>query len=585
MSILDTKDILPLPTEDKSWTRVSAGKAALTEANRHADIIHISLVGMTAIVIVLLFAIALPVFGREPVRQIWAFGVMILASLGGICVLYYLNLRVHQHVSMQARLTEVLVNSLGQGFLSFDIAGKCGGVYSQACIDLLETVPAGKNIAEVLKIPDAQKSDFKDWLEVLFLPNHALGFDDVVKFLPQMFPNSKGRHVSLMYRPIRDNNELLTHIVTIATDRTDEYEAQQNAQRQQNYAAMICCIFKERNQFLTTVTQIRKLIEHMNADVTQKELSGILRALHTLKAAVKHFHLDKLSDIFNKLEHDLREQQAASDDALGAFLKSQLIHVQTELMDVMKQVHDIVGQDYEGRGNMHEIEEAAVYNFVGELRKQKASQELITTYLASIAAVPIHDCFVPFERELTDLAEIMGKQLKPVRYTGSNPRVLTRPMQDFLLSLSHVCRNIIDHGIEPSVTRLSRGKDPLGQVSIHADLAYDNNHNNKWLHIIIGDDGGGIDPAAIRAKLSATDPQGDWRGDDDQTVIQKVFSWGFSTRDSVTDMSGRGVGLEAVKREVDLLGGTIKVYSEIQAGTKFDIKIPYSLDFQDNDLV
>ncbi len=201
---------------------------------------------MTAIVLTLLAAVALPVFGYKPVAQMLPFIIMTVASLGGIGGLYYLNYRVHQHVSNQARLTEVLVNSLGQGFLSFNMQGDCGRVYSQACLDLLEIVPVGKNVADVLRIPQNQRDDFKDWLEILFMPHHALGFDDVVKFLPQFYPHSQGRRISLMYRPIRDAKDQLTHMVVIATDQTEEYEAQQRAQQQQNYADMICRIFKNR---------------------------------------------------------------------------------------------------------------------------------------------------------------------------------------------------------------------------------------------------------------------------------------------------------------------------------------------------
>lgn len=238
-----------------------AGDSAVGEATRNVDIIHTSLAGMTAIVLMLLGALALPVFGEAPVTQPVALVTMLLAALAGIGGLYYMNYRVHLHVSNQARLTEVLVNSLGQGFLSFDSTGVCGRVYSQACIDLLETVPGGKNIMQVLRIPADQHADFKDWLDILFMPNHALGFDDVVKFLPQFFSHSQGRRISLMYRPIRDPHGALLRMVTIATDRTEEHEAQTRAQKQQNYADMICRIFKERNQFLATITHLRRFLE------------------------------------------------------------------------------------------------------------------------------------------------------------------------------------------------------------------------------------------------------------------------------------------------------------------------------------
>ena len=226
---------------------------------------------------------------------------------------------------------------------------------------------------------------------------------------------------------------------------------------------------------------------------------------------------------------------------------------------------------------MHEVEESAIHEFVREMRSRKTDPEVVHRFLTTIAAVSINDCFRAFERELHDLADLMGKQVKPIRFTGANPRILTLPIQHFLFSLTHICRNIVDHGIEPPITRMARGKDPAGQISIHAEIVHDD-PGAEWLHIIIDDDGNGIDPSRIRAKLASLDPEGSWRHEDDQKIIQRIFNWGMSTRESITDMSGHGVGMEAVEREVDLLGGTIRVQSELYKGTRFDIRIPYMLD-------
>ncbi|MDX2028637.1 MAG: ATP-binding protein [Alphaproteobacteria bacterium] len=570
----------PAATSENQNMDALAGKAALTEAIRHVDIVHISLLGMAAIVLVLLAAVALPVFGYTPVGQIWAFMVMVAAAVAGIAYLYYVNYRVHQHVSNQARLTEVLVNSLGQGFLSFNSSSVCGPVYSQACLDLLETVPAGKNVMDVLRVPTDQHGDFKDWLDIMFMPNHALGFDDVVKFLPSFYPHSKGHRISLMYRPITGKDNLLRQVVVIATDQTEEYAAGQRIEQQRNYADMICRIFKERNQFLATITHIRKFITETAQPTRREDSASLLRSLHTLKAAVKHFHLDKFSIIIHTLESDLRSSALTSEDAFQKRLRQGHKEVEDGLAAVLEQVKDLIGQDYEGRGNMHEVEESALYDFAQEMENKYADPELIRRFLSTLAAVPANDCFRLFERELHDLAEITGKQIKPIRYTGTNPRVLTRPIQDFLFSLTHVCRNIVDHGIEAPVTRLARGKDPAGQVSIHVNVVPDDDYKSEWLHIVISDDGNGIDPSHIRAKLANTDPLGSWRHEDDQTVIQRIFSWGFSTHENITDLSGRGVGMEAVQREVQLLGGSIQVFSELYRGTKLDIRIPYTLDLR-----
>lgn len=561
----------------------AGGRAALAEANRHTDILFTSLAGVACIVIVLLVALALPVFGANPITSIKIFIIMVLTALAGIGELCIINMRAHRHVTVQALLTEVLLNSLGQGYLSFDAKGVCGQVYSQACLDLLESMPAGKNIAEVLRLGGEQKNDFMDWLEMLFAPDHALSFDDVAKFLPQNYRHSiNARHVGLFYRPVHDKSGKLLSVVMIATDQTEEAEAQRRARMQQNFVTMISTIFKERGQFMVTLTHLRKFIAESKIPIKQDDGASILRLLHTLKAASKHFHLDALGGVIHKLEADLRSSSIISNQDFQERLWRGGDEIEICLRSILEQVGELIGQDFEGRGNLREISEETIYGFARSLREQKADPELIRQFLLAIAAIPINESFKQFEREIKDLAEIMGKKVKPVLYTGTNPRVLMQPLEGFLLAIMHISRNIIDHGIEPAVTRLARGKEPAGLVTVHTALVDDPEKKRKMLQILISDDGNGIDPALVREKLAKIDPEGLWRFDDDVTVIQRIMQWEVSTRTEVTDLSGRGVGMEAVDREVRLLGGTIRVCSELYKGTKFDIRLPYLLDVPGN---
>jgi two-component system chemotaxis sensor kinase CheA len=555
----------------------NANNSALTEATRQVDILHVSLAGMTAIVLVLLFAVALPVFDYNPVTNKSCFWIITATTFGGIGYLYYLNFMVHKLVGDHARLTEVLVNSLGQGFLSFGIDGICDKVYSQACTDLLQVTPAGKNIMDVLRVPEEGRTDFKDWLDVLFMPNHALSFHDVVNFLPQFFPHADQRRISLVYRPIYSKPGVLMRVVLIATDQTEEYAAQQLAKQRQDYADMICRVFRERNQFLATVAHVRKFLDESLLPLTRADSASMLRLLHTLKAAVKHFHLNELGEIVHTLETDLRAENITSDDQFMRVMSVGRTRVNVELNNVLENIKELIGQDYERRGNMHEIEENALYNFAATMKESGASPALIEKYLGTIVAMSLQDCLRQFDRELLDLAEITGKEVKPIRYIGVNPPVLARIYQPLFFSLTHICRNIIDHAIEPTVTRLARGKDPMGQVSINTSVTKDPAGNQQWLTLTISDDGGGIDPARVRAKLTVNHPNGNWQQMDDHAVIQHIFSWGFSTRDTVSELSGHGVGMEAVEREVKALGGFIEVFSELHRGTRFEIRVPYKL--------
>ncbi|NTU76407.1 MAG: hypothetical protein HGA90_01085 [Alphaproteobacteria bacterium] len=386
--------------------------------------------------------------------------------------------------------------------------------------------------------------------------------------------------MSLQYRPIRQRDGALLEVVVIATDQTEEYAARQIARQQQNFAEMICRIFKERNQFHATLAHLREFLEEANTlPADQSGATSLLRQLHTLKASVKQFCLLELGEVIHKVESEWRDPALADDNEAfhRRFLEGRQ-QIAAALLKTTDELGSLMGTEHEWRGNIREIEEGDLYAFVYEMEKAQAEPALIRRFLSTIAAVPVHDCFRPFERELKELASMMEKQIKPIRFVGSNPRVLTQPIQEFLFALTHISRNIMDHGIETPVTRMARGKDPAGQVTVDVEIVSDEATGGSWLHLAISDDGNGIDPSRIRAKLASIDPDGNWRFDDDQTVIQQIFTWGVSTNETVTTLSGRGVGLEAVKREVDLLGGRIRVDSELYKGLKFDIRIPYSLD-------
>ncbi|MCL2469491.1 MAG: ATP-binding protein [Alphaproteobacteria bacterium] len=559
-------------------TRGARNDAVLTEAVRHVDVIHTSLAGMAAIVLMLLAAVSLPVFDRPPVTQLWAFWVMTMASFAGITGLYIVNLRVHKHMTDQARMTEVLVNSLGQGFLFFTKSGEVGPIYSQACLDLLETTPSGKNILDVLRTPEEEKAGFQEWINVLFEPDQALSFDDVIRFFPDYFPHTHGRRVALVYNPIYGKNDELVQVVMIATDQTEEYAAREAAKRQQNFAEMICRIFKDRNQFQTTLIHVREFLESSaKQGVGLKDAARLQRQVHTLKATVKQFNLIDFGEVMHAAENDLRDPTVTTDEEFLGRLSTVRQNIGDALRRVKDEVSNLIGTEYEWRGNVREIGEDEIYAFANQMIEMKADPKVVNSYLWSIAAVPIRDCFHTFEREMRELASMLEKQIKPIQYEGENPHVLTRPMQEFIFSLTHVCRNIVDHGIESPVTRLARSKDAAGQVTIATHILKGAGDKGDMLQIVITDDGNGIDPARVRAKLSSTDPDGPWQFENDEEVIQHVFSWNFSTSDTVTDISGRGIGLEAVQMEVKKLNGTMRVHAELYKGTSFDIRIPYGV--------
>lgn len=191
----------------------------------------------------------------------------------------------------------------------------------------------------------------------------------------------------------------------------------------------------------------------------------------------------------------------------------------------------------------------------------------------SIRMLPISFVFNRFPRVVRDLSSKLGKTIELVIEGGETEldKGLTEKLVD---PLTHLVRNSIDHGIEPSGVRVANGKPAAGTVTLRAA------QQGGSIVICINDDGGGLSRSKILAKaLEKNIPVGDNPSDDE--VWQLIFSPGFSTAAEVTDVSGRGVGLDVVKRNVKSLGGRIDIDSQEGVGTTFTIHLPLTLAIVD----
>ncbi len=143
--------------------------------------------------------------------------------------------------------------------------------------------------------------------------------------------------------------------------------------------------------------------------------------------------------------------------------------------------------------------------------------------------------------------------------------------------LIHLVRNSIDHGIETKEERKKLGKPETGTISVSVSQV------SNRIFVNVKDDGHGIDYEKIRAKALRLFPEreAEIRSADDTELLQFIFASGFSTKDEQTELSGRGIGLDVVRTEMDKLKGKITVYSELNKGTNFELSLPASLATQD----
>ncbi len=187
-----------------------------------------------------------------------------------------------------------------------------------------------------------------------------------------------------------------------------------------------------------------------------------------------------------------------------------------------------------------------------------------------IRMVPISQIFSRFPRLVRDLSKSLKKQVS-LQIEGEDTELDKSVIEDLLDPLIHMVRNSIDHGVETPSERREAGKADEGQVRLKAS-----NEGNMIL-IEIVDDGKGIDVSSVRQKAIERGVIHPNKQLSDVEAFNLIFEPGFSTAKAITDVSGRGVGLDVVRKQIEKLNGNVSVWSEKGKGSRFTIKIPLTL--------
>ncbi|AWP85016.1 chemotaxis protein CheA [Bordetella bronchiseptica] len=191
----------------------------------------------------------------------------------------------------------------------------------------------------------------------------------------------------------------------------------------------------------------------------------------------------------------------------------------------------------------------------------------------SIRMMPMDYVFSRFPRLVRDIAGKMGKQIELQTY-GRATELDKSLIERIIDPLTHLVRNSLDHGIETPDKRVAAGKEPVGQLVLSAQ------HNGGNIVIEVSDDGGGLSRERILRKAAAQGLTVNENSPDDE-IWQLIFAPGFSTADQVTDISGRGVGMDVVRRNIQDMGGHVQLSSVPGQGTTTRIVLPLTLAILD----
>jgi len=196
----------------------------------------------------------------------------------------------------------------------------------------------------------------------------------------------------------------------------------------------------------------------------------------------------------------------------------------------------------------------------------------------SIRMLPISFAFSRFPRLVHDMSQNLSKKVELI-LQGENTELDKTVMERISDPLVHLVRNSLDHGIESPEQRLAAGKDEMGQITLSAF------HQGGNIVIQIIDDGAGLNKDRILTKAIEKGLVSDSDHLSDEQIYDLIFRAGFSTAEAVTDISGRGVGMDVVRRNIQELSGSVEVESTPGSGSVFTIRLPLTLAILDGQLI
>ena len=270
--------------------------------------------------------------------------------------------------------------------------------------------------------------------------------------------------------------------------------------------------------------------------------------------------------------------------ATGAGSKNQTIRVDIERLDMLL---NLVGELVINRTRISDIANTLARNVndpnhhqdvIVPLAKDLADSSAllarttneIQESIMKVRMVPIGQVFDRFPRMVRDLAKARSKEIK-LEISGAETDLDKTIVDEVGEPLMHLVRNCVDHGIEDPDVRESKGKSRVGTIQLNAY------HEGNQVIIEIQDDGGGIALEKVRERGIKQGLIGEADRLTDREIIELIFSPGFSTAEQVTDVSGRGVGMDVVKKNILRLKGIFDVDSVYGSGTKFTMKLPLTL--------
>lgn len=492
-------------------------------------------------------------------------------------LVYFIRLLNRQNNAVSHSLDQVatLLNNCGQGFFTFDADLNVFGEYSLACVDLLGQVPTGLDAAKVL-FPFTNDNYKRKLMRSCIADAVQANSPDIAAMFLALIPVEligNGKVLKAQYIPIK------TGFMVVLSDISAEVALHKDAELESKRMAMILAAVTDGPEFLATIEDFISFCKAGPEPWLTQELACLYRAIHTFKGSFNQFRFTHVPAELHQIEaflqnmpfmHDLLSDHSEYGIATIVFETNWKVLINKDI----EVVTSALGDSFFNRGGIIPLQIAharAYEQMANELLSTKEineEHEQLLKELSQVRYISLHKELDDFSKLVQQVALQLDKELVPLEIKGEDVYLDPDIYRQFLLTLGHVMRNAIDHGIEDPESRYDKGKNEAGTIRCATSrIAND-------FELIIQDDGAGINEAALRLRASKILDA----NVDSLTLADLVFADGLSSRDKATELSGRGVGMAAVRAEVLRLGGTVAVETVPEEGTRFVFRIPILKD-------
>lgn len=472
-----------------------------------------------------------------------------------------------------------LFDNAEQGFLSFGKELRVDGEYSLKCREIFGFDISGQSLPELIGGGDAELKDFaQTLLKSVFDPEDRARCEVYLSLLPGEL-NISGKLVSLDYKMIDRNTDASDPLcMVILTDVTERKSLETSLERERSILKMCVAVVANHTDFVNTIAEYNEFCSSRISEIldgpspAEDKYTELFRLVHTFKGTFAYFGMKNSTAKLHGLEteiYDLGQKGMGLSRLKGLFAGS---HPGQWLEGDFEILRNLLGERYlkldklvvAEESRLKEIEDRILSAFAGDKGNKLVKEIRRLRYRT------LKDMLGHYPAYCMRLAERLEKQLAEFYIQGSDIEVDPDVYSGLCKSMVHIFRNLTDHGLEVPEERVHKGKSETG--SITCSIAVVGDH----IEITAADDGAGIDIEETRkiAMAKGLVEEEAAAAASEAEILQMLFTDGFSTVREVTELSGRGVGLSAVKAEVMKLKGSIEVRSRKSIGTSYRITVP-----------